>query len=72
MRQNGFYLLQQIQQETGVTHQHFVNRNHRMQLIRQMQQECVLEFTSFVLNMKAEVEDDVECSVAFHGTTSAL
>ena len=53
-----------------MTHQHFVNRNHQMQLIRQMQQECVLECTSFVLNMKAEVEDDVECSIAFHGTNS--
>ena len=35
-----------------------------MQLIRQMQQKCVPECTSFVFNMAAEIEGDVECSVA--------
>ena len=34
-----------------------------MQLIRQMQQKCVPECTSFVFNMAAEIEGDVECWV---------
>ena len=42
-----FYLLQQIQQEMGVTRQHFVNGNHRKRLIRQIQQKCVPKCTSF-------------------------
>ena len=48
----------------GVILQDFVNGNHRMQLIRQMQQKCVPEFTSFVFKMAAEVEGNVESSVA--------
>ena len=46
-RYKWFYLLQQIQQEMGVTRQHFVNGNHRKRLTRQIQQECVPECTSF-------------------------
>ena len=53
-------LLQQIQYEVGVMRQRFVNRNHCMQLIRQMQQKCVPEYTSFVLKMAAEVEGNVK------------
>ena len=35
-----------------------------MQLIRQNQQKCVPEYSSFVFKMAAEVEGNVECSVA--------
>ena len=35
-----------------------------MQLIRQMQQKCVPEYTSFIFKMAVEVEGSVECSVA--------
>ena len=52
-------LLQQIQYEVGVMRQRFV-RNHCMQLIRQMQQKCVPEYTSFVLKMAAEVGGNVK------------
>ena len=48
----------------GVIRQHFVDGKHCMQLIRQMQQKCVPVCTSFVFNMAADVEGDIECSVA--------
>ena len=35
-----------------------------MQLLRQMQQKCVPECTSFVIKMAVEVEGSVECSIA--------
>ena len=50
--------------EVGVIRQHFVNGNHRMQLIRQMQQKYVPEYTSFVFKMTAKVLGNFECSVA--------
>ena len=40
--------------------------------IRQMQQKCVPEYTSFVFKMAAEVEGNVECSVASFMDFSAM
>ena len=51
--------IRQIQHAVGVIRHHFVNGKHCMQLIRQMQQKCVPEYTSFVFKVAADVEGNV-------------